>query len=92
MPYKTGIQCLAEIRADKRLKEMPVVIFSTSKNKSDIDLCFALGAQLFYSKPCDIDACKDLIHSILEIDWSSFERPKSKDEFAKIALGKKVIQ
>jgi CheY-like chemotaxis protein len=92
MPYKTGIQCLAEIRADKKLKEIPVVIFSTSKNKSDMDLCYALGAQLFYSKPCDIDTCRDIIHSILEIDWSTFERPKTKDEFARVAIRGKLVQ
>lgn len=91
MPYKTGIQCLTEIRSDKNLKGMPIVIFSTSKNKKDMDLCYSLGAQLFYSKPNNIDSFKDVIHSILEIDWSSFERPGCKEEFAKIALGGKLI-
>jgi CheY-like chemotaxis protein len=91
MPYKTGIQCLSEIRADKKLKTLPVVIFSTSKNKNDIDLCFTLGAHLFYSKPNDIDSYRDLIQSILEIDWNTFKRPSDKEEFAKIALGKKLI-
>jgi CheY-like chemotaxis protein len=91
MPYKTGIQCLSEIRADKKLKKLPVVILSTSKSKSDMDLCFTLGAQLFYSKPNDIDSCRELIHSILEIDWNLFEPPANKEEFARIALGRKLI-
>jgi CheY-like chemotaxis protein len=91
MPYKTGIQCLAEMRSDKKLKSTPVVILTTSKNKSDMDLCFALGAQLFYSKPCDIDSFRDLIHSVLDIDWSLFERPADKEKFARVAITGKLI-
>lgn len=90
MPYKTGIECLAELRTEKKFKKIPVVILTTSKNKKDIDLCYALGAKLFYPKPCDIESFRELIHSILEIDWNSFERAADKEEFAKIALGKKL--
>lgn len=90
MPYKTGIQCLTEIRSDKRLKTIPVVIISTSKNRDDIDICFTLGAELFYSKSCDFTSYKELIHSILDIDWKFFVRAKNREEFARIALSEKL--
>jgi CheY-like chemotaxis protein len=86
MPYKSGIQCLTEIRADKKIKTLPVVIFSTSRNMQDIELCYSGGAELFYSKPWDLNTCRKLIHSVLEIDWSIFKRPKDLHEFSKIAL------
>ena len=34
MPRKTGLECLAEIKRDDRFKDLPVVIFSTSKDTS----------------------------------------------------------
>jgi CheY-like chemotaxis protein len=92
MPYKTGMECLSEIRSDKKLKKIPVVVLTTSKNKNDIDRCYMLGAHLFYSKPYDIESFKELIHSLLEIDWQVFERPSSKEEFAQIALEGKLLQ
>src|SRR5688572_24616394 len=46
MPLKNGFECLEEIRRDPRLKELPVIIFSTSSQPSAIDKVFKAGAQL----------------------------------------------
>jgi len=91
MPLKTGIQCLSEIRSDKKLKDLPVVVFSTSRNRHDMEQCFANGAQLFYSKPWDLDVFRKLIHSILDIDWQTFKKPKDKEEFYKIAVEGRLL-
>ncbi|HEX8515721.1 MAG TPA: response regulator [Bacteroidia bacterium] len=91
MPYKSGIQCLNEIRADKKLRALPIVVFSTSRNMQDIELCFSGGAHLFYSKPWDLKSCRALIHSILEIDWSVFKRPNNPVEFSKVALEGRLL-
>ena len=37
MPLKNGIECLEEIKNDDKLKYIPVVIFSTSKQKETIN-------------------------------------------------------
>lgn len=89
MPYKTGAQCLNEIRSDHKLKTLPVIILSTSRNKKDIDLCYQSGADLFYSKPWNMDDSKTLIQSILAINWNTFKTPLDFDVFLKMALGNK---
>jgi CheY-like chemotaxis protein len=89
MPYKTGPQCLNEIRSDHKLKTLPVIILSTSRNKRDIDLCYKSGADLFYSKPWNMDDSKSLIQSILAINWNTFKTPLDFDVFLKMALGNK---
>jgi CheY-like chemotaxis protein len=81
MPYKNGVQCLAELRQLERCKDLPVVVFSTSSNAKDISHCFDNGAQLFFSKPWGIDLYKELVHTILQTDWSSFKRPETERQF-----------
>lgn len=92
MPYKTGSQCLYEMRSDNKLKHLPVVVLSTSKNKSDIDLCYKNGAHLFYSKPWNIDDSRKLIQSILQISWKDFKRAGDLENFMTTALETKVVK
>lgn len=85
MPYKNGMECLMEIRATESLKHLPVIILSTSRNVRDIELCFTHGANLFFTKPCTFLSIKELIHSILKINWSGFAPIASKQKFTQIA-------
>lgn len=85
MPYKNGTECLLEIRANENLQHIPVVILSTSRNIRDIEVCFNLGANLFFTKPCSFQSLKVLIRSILSINWSVFKTITSKQKFIQIA-------
>ena len=51
MPGKDGRQCLKEVRALAGLKNLPVVICSTSNSNEDIDYAFSNGADLYLVKP-----------------------------------------
>jgi CheY-like chemotaxis protein len=51
MPRKNGFECLAEIKQDEKLKELPVVIFSTSFEQEVVNLLYENGAQYFIRKP-----------------------------------------
>jgi CheY-like chemotaxis protein len=85
MPYKNGTECLLEIRANEQLRNLPVVILSTSRNIRDIELCFNLGANLFFTKPCSFKSLKILVRSILAINWETFKSVTSKQKFTQIA-------
>jgi CheY-like chemotaxis protein len=69
MPGKNGYDCIAEIRADKSMNSYPVVIFTTSSLKDDIDAMYALGANHFVSKPSSFNKLKDVIRKVLHINW-----------------------
>src|SRR5689334_4058003 len=71
MPLKNGFECLAEIRQDARLNNMPVVIFSTSSQPSAIERLYADGAQLYIRKPNDFTQLKSVISEVLGINWKS---------------------
>ena len=51
MPILNGTQALLEIKRDARLKEIPVIIFSTSANHDEKRKCLSFGAQDYVVKP-----------------------------------------
>lgn len=50
LPQKNGFDVLIEIRNNKELKNIPVIILSNLSQKSDIELGFSLGAQEYLVK------------------------------------------
>ncbi len=55
MPKVNGKECLMRIKADERTRKVPVVVFSSSKEDSDIDECYDLGANGYVVKPVSSD-------------------------------------
>src|SRR5688572_11843036 len=51
MPRLNGKQCLKRIKGNPRLREIPVIIYSTSKLKEDMEETRQLGAVHFLTKP-----------------------------------------
>ena len=50
MPAKNGFVCLQEIKQQSSLKDIPVQMYSTSKNDKDIQKAFSLGASGYFVK------------------------------------------
>ena len=69
MPLKTGRQCLQEIRNNERLKDIPVIIYSTSANREHIDQTYDGGANFYLIKPDSFNDLKLLAKNILSLDW-----------------------
>lgn len=51
MPGMDGRQALVAIRADPTLRDLPVVVLSTSANPRDVAYCYAHGANAYHVKP-----------------------------------------
>ena len=67
MPRKNGFQCLSEIKADNDLRNIPVVIISTSSDHHVMDQLFNNGAHFYIRKPADFVQLKSLISEVLEL-------------------------
>lgn len=70
MPRKNGAQCLTEIRKQKKLKNLPVVVLSTSCSPDIINSMYESGANLYVQKPSDIRIWKNVIAKVLGLDWN----------------------
>jgi CheY-like chemotaxis protein len=51
MPKKDGREALAEMKADKSLRSIPVVVLTTSRDEADIQQTYDLGVNSFITKP-----------------------------------------
>jgi CheY-like chemotaxis protein len=51
MPRKDGREALAELKADKSLRQIPVVILTTSSDEVDVQKAYDLGASSYITKP-----------------------------------------
>ena len=69
MPRMDGREFLKEIKADERLKTIPVFVFTTSDAERDVRTCRQLGAQQFLKKPLDWEEFSRVARSMLEKWW-----------------------
>ena len=51
MPKMDGMQTLKELKEHSAYKKIPVIIFSTTKNETEIGRCYELGANSYIIKP-----------------------------------------
>ena len=64
LPRKDGREVLAEIKADDRLKRIPVVILTTSQAEEDILRAYNLNANCYVSKPVDLEQFIRVVRTI----------------------------
>jgi CheY-like chemotaxis protein len=66
MPGLSGIETVRQIRADEKLKHIPVVILTNSSLESDKKAAFAAGADDFINKAFNMDQFCNDVKSLLE--------------------------
>ena len=79
MPRKNGNECLVAIKSDKKLKQLPVIIYSTSLQDAVADVLYKNGAH-YYLHKCDIAILAKSIHRILTLLLENPKQP-SRDQF-----------
>jgi len=70
LPRKDGREVLAELKAMPRLKNIPVVVLTTSDAEQDIVMSYNLHANCYITKPVDLDKFIEIVHGI-ENFWLS---------------------
>ncbi|KAF2517186.1 response regulator [Flavobacterium foetidum] len=65
MPRKNGLECISEIKQNKGLAEVPIIIFSTSLDSEIVETLFKKGASYYIRKPGDFSKLKKVIENAL---------------------------
>ena len=83
MPRKNGFQCLNEIKQNEKLKNLPVIIFSTSCQDAVAEQLYKGGAQHYICKPNNFAQLKKLIHQVLTlpVGKETNSHPSTKENF-----------
>lgn len=80
MPLRNGLECLREIKGDSRLKDVPVIMCSTSAQEWAVHMAYELKADMYIRKPEAFFKLKDAIGKVLSINWA--QKPRlAKTEF-----------
>ncbi|MEO6731054.1 MAG: response regulator [Ferruginibacter sp.] len=67
MPRKNGFECLLEIKNNKRLETLPVIIFSTSFFLPLVERLYADGAHYYVRKPNEVGQLQKAIYEVLSL-------------------------
>jgi CheY-like chemotaxis protein len=70
MPKQGGHAVLSQIRADPRLGDLPVIILTTSKAESDVELSQACRANAYVTKPMSAKALMEVLESLAGFRFS----------------------
>ncbi len=75
MPRKSGIEALKEIKSDASLRQIPIVVLTTSKAEEDILRTYDLGVNSFVVKPVTFDSLVDLVRQLGKYWFQLVELP-----------------
>ncbi len=64
MPKKDGREALQEIKSDPNLKQIPIVVLTTSKEEEDIYRSYDLGAASYIQKPVTFEALVKVVKTL----------------------------
>lgn len=73
LPRMDGREVLAVVKADDALKEIPILVLTTSLAEKDVRTSYALHANCYIAKPIDLDQFTTVVQSIDEF-WLTIAR------------------
>ncbi len=76
MPRKDGREALKEIKSDESLRNIPVVVFTTSKAEEDIYKTYQLGVNSFITKPVTFENLTNVMRALGNYWFEIVELPK----------------
>ncbi len=79
MPRKDGRTVLKELKSDPALRQIPVVILTTSKADEDVYKSYDLGVNSYIVKPVTFEALVDILQTLEKYWFEIVELPPAKD-------------
>lgn len=71
LPKLAGLGILRTLRLDRRLQDVPIVVFSESHEPADVVLSYQIGANSFVNKPANLVEFIQFLHEMLDRGWLS---------------------
>jgi len=75
MPKKDGREALREIKTDPNLRQIPIVVLTTSKSEEDMYRSYDLGANSFITKPVTFSSLVEVMKTIGKYWFEIVELP-----------------
>jgi CheY-like chemotaxis protein len=64
MPKVDGVEVLRQVKADKDLKKLPIIMVTTTDDPREVELCHELGCSNYITKPIDYDSFMEAVRQL----------------------------
>ncbi|RZJ29762.1 MAG: response regulator [Flavobacterium sp.] len=81
MPYKSGVECLIEIRKYPEFSDLTVAIYSTSSSDKDVEDTFIHGANVYIKKPNNFAKLKKVLGDVVNMNFQFHHSGLNKETF-----------
>ena len=71
MPGANGKHCLEQLKKHTIYSSIPVFIYTTSKQKMDVEETKSMGAQVFFTKPNSLEELNKILLFVLSEQWKT---------------------
>lgn len=78
MPRMNGLDVLTKLRDDERMRRIPVVILSSSREESDLARSWDLGVNAYVIKPVDVSQFFEAVRTLGQF-WAVLNQAPDKD-------------
>jgi len=74
LPKVDGLEVLGKIKSDEKLKVIPVIVLTSSREEGDLEKCYKLGVNAYVVKPVDFH---QFINAVKEVGafWGLINEP-----------------
>jgi CheY-like chemotaxis protein len=79
MPRKNGYECLREIRSTPTFQRTPVIMYSNTGRKEDVEKAYSIGANLFLRKPATFGGLVEALQRVVIQNWE--KSPQVHEQF-----------
>ena len=80
LPRLDGLEVLRRVKATPGLKSIPVVMLTSSREESDLQTSYGLGANAYVVKPVDFDKYSETLKAIGSF-WTETNQPPTEPDF-----------
>jgi len=81
LPRKNGREVLSEVKSSPNLKQIPVLVMTSSQSDEDVNQCYALNANCYITKPGDLENYIDVVRAIEDFWFFTARLPEPPASF-----------
>ncbi|MDH3717316.1 MAG: response regulator [Planctomycetota bacterium] len=82
MPGTDGREVLEEIKKDEELRNIPIIVLTTSTDERDIEACYAAGANSYVQKPVGLEGFMEAIQRLHDYWFEIVVYPRNDERTA----------
>ena len=64
LPKVDGYEVLKRMKEESQTRSIPIIVMTTTDNPKEVDRCYALGCNMYITKPIEFDNFSNMMHRL----------------------------